>query len=144
MIEMRLSKLALHSYAIMQCEASLQSVGTFKNLKFSKRILRFNQMSELTRPILKALWVPNVHHGTDTTFWSCGFFRDCSVFESIVVLIFVAAELQALWLRMMPNPSYCTSQDMSQKQDLWNIFWKRKFLSRVWGWGHLMAGGQLA
>ena len=34
------------------------------------------------------------------------------LFEAKVVLIAVAAALPALWLRMMPNPSYCTSQDM--------------------------------
>ena len=28
----------------------------------------------------------------------------------------------AFWLRMMPNPSYCPSQDIPQTQELWNIF----------------------
>ena len=40
------------------------------------------------------------------------------LFETKIVLISVAAALPALWLRKMPNPSYCTSQDISQKQDL--------------------------
>ena len=33
------------------------------------------------------------------------------LFDAKVVLIFVAAVLPALWLGMMPNPSYGTSQD---------------------------------
>ena len=40
------------------------------------------------------------------------------LFGAKVVLISVAAALPALWLRMMPNPSYCTSQDMPQMHDL--------------------------
>ena len=38
-----------------------------------------------------------------------------------VVLISVAAALSASWMRRMPNPTYCTSQDNPQKQDLWNF-----------------------
>ena len=36
------------------------------------------------------------------------------LFDAKVVLISVAAALPSLWLKMMPNPSYCTSQDMPQ------------------------------
>ena len=35
-----------------------------------------------------------------------------------VVLISVAAALSASWLKRMPNPTYCTSQDIAQKEDL--------------------------
>ena len=39
-----------------------------------------------------------------------------------VVLISVAAALSASWLRTMPNPAYCTSQDNPQKQDLGKLY----------------------
>ena len=38
-----------------------------------------------------------------------------------VVSTSVAAALSASWLRRMPNPTYCTSQDNPQKQDVWNF-----------------------
>ena len=77
----------------------------------------------------------NVHHYNDTPFWSCNFFQGLQclgniqqfLFEAKVVLISAAAVLQALWHTMMPNPSYCTSQNVLQKQDLWNIFFNEFF-----------------
>ena len=48
-----------------------------------------------------------------------------------VVLISVAAALSASWLRTwvrrMPNPTYCTSQDNPQRPNLWNFFFNEIF-----------------
>ena len=44
------------------------------------------------------------------------------LFEAKVVLICVDDALPALWLRMRPNPFYCTSQDILQKQDLYTNY----------------------
>ena len=45
-------------------------------------ILHFNiSTGSTSKPILKVLLVPNVDHCNDTTFWSCGFFRDCCVWN---------------------------------------------------------------
>ena len=44
-----------------------------------------------------------------------------------VVLISVAAALSAAWLMRIPNPTYCTSQDNPQKQDLRNFIFNEIF-----------------
>ena len=44
-----------------------------------------------------------------------------------VVLISVAVAPSASWLRRMPNPTYCTSQDIPQKADLQIFFFNELF-----------------
>ena len=58
------------------------------------------QCSGLTsRLILKVLWVSNVHHdGNDTTFWSCGFVRDCRVWGIFKDFYLQQKLFWSLWL----------------------------------------------
>ena len=44
-----------------------------------------------------------------------------------VGLISVAVALSASWLRRMPNPTYCTSQDILQKADVRNFIFNEIF-----------------
>ena len=44
---------------------------------------RLQCCGSLAKLILKGLWVPNVHHYNNISFWQCDFVRECRIWEII-------------------------------------------------------------
>ena len=44
---------------------------------------QFQCSGSLVKWIMNVLWVPNLHHHTNTSFWSHDFFRECRIWKQI-------------------------------------------------------------